>query len=64
MPIEIRQLVIRAIIEEDSGEASGSSEAAGGAGAPAPGAVASERARLIAECVDQVMETLREQRER
>jgi hypothetical protein len=34
------------------------------ASGPPPGAGATERARLIAECVDQVMEVLRERKER
>jgi hypothetical protein len=65
MPIEIRELIIRATVEEDGDAASPSARAStGGAGAPPAGKAAAERARLIAECVDQVMEILREQKER
>jgi len=59
MPVEIRELVIRATVGEES-EAATRNE-----GRPAPpGSASSERTRLIAECVDQVMEVLREQKER
>jgi hypothetical protein len=61
MPIEIRELVIRATVEDEGGETSAKPGAPGGK--PPPGAASAERARLIAECVDQVMEVLREKRE-
>ncbi|MEX2382291.1 MAG: DUF5908 family protein [Opitutales bacterium] len=65
MPVEIRKLVIRAVVEEDkeAGSPSMASPTAPTGGRP-PGAASSERARLIAECVDQVMDVLREQKER
>ena len=59
MPVEIRELVIRATVEADE-----TGTAAGRSSGGQAGMRESERARLIAECVEQVMETLREQRER
>lgn len=64
MPLEIRELVIRATVEEDSAAAAGETARPAASGGPAPGAAASDRARLIAECVEQVMEALRERKER
>jgi hypothetical protein len=61
MPIEIRELVIRATVEDEGGQTP-AKPGAPGVKSP-PGAVGAERARLIAECVDQVMEVLREKRE-
>jgi Family of unknown function (DUF5908) len=63
MPIEIRELVIRATVEEEP-QAGGGKPSASATSGSSPGANATERAKLIAECVDQVMEVLREQRER
>lgn len=63
MPLEIRELIIRAVVDEDEPSSAGAASAAGGH-APAPGAASAERARLVAECVEQVMEVLREQKER
>ena len=63
MPIEIRELVIRATVEEEL-QPGASKPPATMASGPPPGASASERSRLIAECVDQVMEVLRERKER
>ena len=63
MPIEIRELVIRATVEEEPHAGPGKPPATRASGPP-PGANATERARLIAECVDQVMEVLRERKER
>ena len=56
MPIEIRELVIRATVRDDAGAAG-----AGGAGGDARG---DEREALVAECVEQVMEILRAEKER
>lgn len=57
MPIEIRELVIRTTVTGDDGSA--------GAGPQHPSPSArSERAAIVAECVEQVMEILREQKER
>jgi hypothetical protein len=63
MPIEIRELIIRATVEEESPEGAGKPSTTAASGSSA-GAGTTERARLIAECVDQVMEILREQKER
>ncbi len=63
MPIEIRQLIIRATVEEEPPAGPGKPSASA-TSRSSPGASATERARLIAECVDQVMEVLREQEER
>lgn len=61
MPIEIRQLIIRATVTDEAGNQS----------KPATGAESSGGSRkrpdsqaLVAECVEQVMEILREQQER
>ena len=62
MPIEIRELVIRATVEEEGAQTSAKPGAPGGKSSPGSGGA--ERAQLIAECVDQVMEVLREKRER
>jgi hypothetical protein len=61
MPIEIRELVIRATVE-DEGAGTPAKSAPPGGKLP-PGASGAEQARLIAECVDQIMEVLREKRE-
>lgn len=53
MPIEIRELIIRATVRDDAGSA--------GAGGDARG---EERETLIAECIDQVMDILRDEKER
>ena len=53
MSIEIRELVIRATVSDQSGSA--------GAGADARG---EEREALVADCIEQVMEILREEKER
>ena len=53
MPIEIRELVIRATVRDASDSA--------GPGADTSG---DERDALVAECIEQVMEILREEKER
>jgi hypothetical protein len=63
MPIEIRELVIRATVEGEPQAGPGKPPATM-ASEPPPGSSETERARLIAECVDQVMEVLRERKER
>ncbi len=55
MPVEIRELVIRAEVNPRQGEAG---EAAGGAGG------ATDRERLVRDCVEQVMELMRQKEER
>jgi len=63
MPVEIRELIIRATVEEDPAAVQrGRGQPANGA--PAPGTGAGERARLIAECLDHVAEMQRDARER
>lgn len=52
MPIEIRELVIRAVVDESGHSRAGE----------APGE--EERARLVQTCVDEVLRTLRRRRER
>ena len=56
MPIEIRELVIRTTVTGDD-EAAASPSSRASAATP-------DRAALVAECVEQVMEILREQKER
>lgn len=53
MPIEIRELVIKATIDE-----SGAQEST----ATTPGAI--DREEIIADCVEQILQILREQMER
>lgn len=53
MPIEIKELVIRATVDP-KGEGDETSETKNGSG----------REELIAECVDQVLEILRNEKER
>lgn len=63
MPIEIRELVIRVSV---SAPDAGGAAAAGSAGGGAAVGAASDGARqsLIADCVEQVLHVLRDQRER
>jgi hypothetical protein len=63
MAVEIHQLIIRATILD---EAAANAEAGGGSaeGAASGKLSAEQREQLIAECVEQVMASLREQRER
>lgn len=61
MPLEIRELHIKVNV----GEAAGA--AAGGTSAPAPKSAKEEgeaKDRLVAQCVEQVLEILRERKER
>jgi hypothetical protein len=51
MPVHIQELIIRATIEQDNA----------GAGAPAS---ESERRRLVEDCVEQVLEILKERKDR
>ena len=55
MPIEIRELVIRAEIETSQGSGGQSEETSGST---------SDRAQLVRDCVEQVMELLRQKEER
>ncbi len=59
MPLEIKELVIRATI--DAGGKDGGGQGGGGG---RPGRNQDDRAAIVAECVDQVMEILRRERER
>lgn len=64
MPIEVRELVIRVSVNaQDAGGAAASGPASGGAGAGGA-ASAGSRQSLIADCVEQVLQVLRDQRER
>lgn len=55
MPIEIRELVIRAEVNPGQGESVRSGQGSTGA---------SDREQLIRDCVEQVMEILRQKEER
>lgn len=55
MPVEIRELVIKATITDSIGKSGTDQGAAGGA---------ADREEIIADCVEQVMALLREERER
>ena len=58
MPIEIKELHIRVSVNTPAG-----GKPAGAPG-PDPGAEGDARQALVAECVDQVLQVLRDQRER
>lgn len=56
MPIEVRELVIRVSVNASNAD---------GAAAPGAGAASdASRQSLIADCVEQVLQVLRDQRER
>ncbi len=55
MPVEIRELVIRAEVDPQQGKSRESAESSGGT---------SDRQQLIRDCVDQVMEIIRQKKER
>ena len=55
MPIEIRELVIRAEVEPRQGQSQGAGQSPGGA---------SDREELVRDCVDQVLEIIRQKEER
>jgi hypothetical protein len=57
MPVEIRELVIRAEVEPKQGQ--GQSQGAG----QSPGG-GSDREELVRDCVEQVMEIIRQKEER
>jgi hypothetical protein len=56
MPLEIKELVIRATVDDGGGAAGGEVEA--GKDKPA------DRAAMVTECVEQVLQILRRERER
>ena len=56
MPVEIRELVIRAEVNPQQG-----AERQAGQG---PGAASSDREQLVRDCVEQVMEIIRQKEER
>jgi hypothetical protein len=58
VPIEIKELHIRVSVSTPSGGTPA------GAPGPAPGAAGDARQALVTDCVEQVMQTLRDQRER
>ena len=58
MPIEIKELHIRVSVNTPAG-----SKPAGAPG-PEPGAEADSRQAIVADCVEQVLQVLRDQRER
>jgi hypothetical protein len=58
VPIEIKELHIRVSVNTPAG-----SKPAGAPG-PDPGAEADARQALVADCVEQVLQVLRDQRER
>lgn len=60
MPIEIKELIIRATINNDMDNSrNGSSEGSSGASK-----WADDRELIVAECIDQVMQILKEKNER
>ncbi|MBO9150670.1 DUF5908 family protein [Chitinophaga sp. GCM10012297] len=62
MPIEIRELVIRARVEEKTPQtASGGS---GGSASPSRGMNAADMQRIVAMCAEEVIKALKQQKER
>lgn len=59
MPIEIRELNIRIHVNQSQPEQDGAQQQQGGAGAAMP-----DKDELIAACVEQVMDRLKEKQER
>ena len=55
MPVEIRELVIRAEVDPRQGEGRQSGQGSGGA---------ADRGQLVRDCVEQVMEMIRQKEER
>ncbi len=64
MPIEIRELTIRVSVNQSPAEDSPSGGAAGGGGSPQGGGGGGDKDQVIAECVEQVMEILKNKLER
>ena len=64
MPIEIRELHIKVIIDPNSPGSPRTGTAAPSAGNPESSNGDSDRDALVAECVEQVMSILREKNER
>ncbi|GEP96025.1 DUF5908 family protein [Chitinophaga cymbidii] len=62
MPIEVRELVIRARVEDPPQHASGTP--GGSSGAPRAGLSEGELQRIIALCAEEVMRILEKQKER
>jgi len=58
VPIEIKELHIRVSVNAPGGDKPA------GAPGPAPGAAGDAQQALIAECVDQVLQVLRDRKER
>ena len=56
MPIEIRELIIKATVTDEKGEGQSGEGSSGGSNSSADS--------IVAECVDQVMEILKEKGER
>lgn len=54
MPVEIKELIVRVTVDP----------AVGGNAPPPPGQPSREREAVVAECVEQVLEILREKEER
>ena len=62
MPIEIRELHIRAVV--DAGGSKGGENANASAGAPASSPTAGNEETIIGLCVEKIMEILKDQKER
>jgi Family of unknown function (DUF5908) len=63
MPLVIDEVVISVEVAEQGGGAGGGGAEGGGGGAGAP-AAGEDRQALVAECVERVLEVLREREER
>jgi hypothetical protein len=64
MPVEIKELVIRAVVHQDAGPASGPGAAAPGASATGDGVESEHREAIVAAAVKEVLRILRASKER
>jgi hypothetical protein len=64
MPVEIKELVIRAVVQPEAGHANGQGAAEPGASATGSGADPEEREAIVAAAVKEVLRILRASKER
>lgn len=64
MPVEIKELVIRAVVHQEAGPAGGQGAAAPGASATGAGVEPEEREAIVAAAVKEVLRILRASKER
>jgi hypothetical protein len=64
MPVEIKELVIRAVVHQEAGQAGGQGAAASAASATGSGVEPEEREAIVAAAVKEVLRILRASKER